>query len=166
MSNTEKMINALAQLAVAEDSGTADAAKAEIRALIGGAEPKVQKEKKPDIGAELAIRNILTELGMPEHIKGFRYTLEAIRLCVEDETMIDMVTKRLYPEVAKKYDTTPSRVERVIRHGIELVWERCSLDVQHEYFGYSVDPSKGKTTNSEFIAKVASIVRLQLLASA
>lgn len=165
MSNNDKILNALARLAVAEDSTEAARAKAEIRGLMKGGETDASpaREKAPDIKTELAIRKALKDLGMPEHIKGFRYTLEAIRLCVEDDKMLEMITKRLYPEVARRYDTTASRVERAIRHGIDLVWERCSLDNLYEYFGYSISPNKGKTTNSEFIAKVSGVVRLQMI---
>lgn len=166
MSNNDKILNALARLAVAEDSTEAARAKAEIKGLMKGGETATPaQENKPDITTELAIRKALKDLGMPEHIKGFRFALEAIRLCVEDEAMIDMITKRLYPEVAKRCDSTPSRVERAIRHGIDLVWERCSIENLYEYFGYSISPNKGKSTNSEFIAKVSGVVRLQMKAN-
>lgn len=104
------------------------------------------------------IEDILIDLGMPTNICGFNYNVEAIRLAAMDEGIIKDVTKRLYPAVAEKYNTTSSRVERAIRHGIERVWSCCDTETLFRYFGNSVDPSKGKTTNSQFISRVARIV--------
>lgn len=109
------------------------------------------------IGTDLRskVSAILLELGMPTHIKGFQYTREAIIMCVEDFDRINAVTKVLYPEIAKVYRTTASRVERAIRHAIEVAWDRGDINVLQTYFGYAVSSAKGKPTNSEFISLIA-----------
>lgn len=106
------------------------------------------------------ITAILHEIGVPAHIKGYQYLREAIRLSVESPEMIDSVTKLLYPTVAKAFKTTSSRVERAIRHGIEVAWERGDVDVLNSYFGYTIQNTRGKPTNSEFVAMIADKIRL------
>jgi two-component system response regulator (stage 0 sporulation protein A) len=103
---------------------------------------------------------IIHEIGVPAHIKGYQYLREAIMIASEDMEVINAVTKVLYPEVAKRFSTTPSRVERAIRHAIEVAWDRGDLEILQKYFGYTVNSTKGKPTNSEFIAMIAD--RLQL----
>ena len=109
---------------------------------------------------EVLVTAIIHEIGVPAHIKGYQYLREAIVLAVHDMDVINAVTKVLYPEVAKKFNTTPSRVERAIRHAIEVAWDRGDLETLQKYFGYTVSNTKGKPTNSEFIAMIAD--RLQL----
>ena len=101
----------------------------------------------------------LTELGMPMKIRGFKYNVSAIALAVADPDITDAVISRLYPEVAKIHNTTPSKVERSMRHAIEVAWSRCDLDVTYRHFGNSVNPNKGKPTNSEFVARMAQVIR-------
>ena len=101
------------------------------------------------------------EVGVPAHIKGYQYVREAIILAVQDMDVINAVTKVLYPEVARRYNTTPSRVERAVRHAIETAWDRGDLETLQRYFGYTVSNTKGKPTNSEFIAMIADRIRLQ-----
>ncbi len=110
---------------------------------------------------ELRVTSIIHEIGVPAHIKGYQYLREAIRLAVEDMEIINAVTKVLYPTVAKKFATTPSRVERAIRHAIEVAWDRGDLETLQKYFGYTVSNAKGKPTNSEFIAMIADRLQLQ-----
>jgi two-component system response regulator (stage 0 sporulation protein A) len=110
---------------------------------------------------ETHVTAIIHEIGVPAHIKGYQYLREAILIAVEDMDVINAVTKVLYPEVAKRFGTTASRVERAIRHAIEVAWDRGDLDTLQRYFGYTVNSAKGKPTNSEFIAMIAD--RLQLL---
>ena len=98
---------------------------------------------------------MIHEIGVPAHIKGYQYLREAILIAVEDMDVINAVTKALYPAVAKRFGTTPSRVERAIRHAIEVAWDRGDLEVLQKYFGYTVSNTKGKPTNSEFIAMIA-----------
>lgn len=110
---------------------------------------------------ETLVTSIIHEIGVPAHIKGYQYLREAIIMTVEDMDVINAVTKILYPEVAKKFGTTASRVERAIRHAIEVAWDRGDLETLQKYFGYTVSNSKGKPTNSEFIAMIADRLVLQ-----
>ena len=105
---------------------------------------------------------IIHEIGVPAHIKGYQYLREAIMIAVNDMEVINAVTKVLYPSVAKAFNTTPSRVERAIRHAIEVAWDRGDLETLQHYFGYTVNSAKGKPTNSEFIALIADRLQLQM----
>ena len=111
---------------------------------------------------ESMVTNIIHEIGVPAHIKGYQYLREAIILAVDDMDVINAITKVLYPQVAKTFGTTPSRVERAIRHAIEVAWDRGDLDTLQSFFGYTVSNTKGKPTNSEFIALIADRLQLQL----
>ena len=110
---------------------------------------------------ETLVTAIIHEIGVPAHIKGYQYLREAILIAVEDMDVINAVTKVLYPEVAKRFGTTASRVERAIRHAIEVAWDRGDLETLQRYFGYTVNSAKGKPTNSEFIAMIADRLQLQ-----
>ncbi|MGM9521644.1 MAG: sporulation transcription factor Spo0A [Oscillospiraceae bacterium] len=110
---------------------------------------------------ESVVTEIIHEIGIPAHIKGYQYLREAIIRTVKDMDIINAVTKVLYPEVAKKFGTTPSRVERAIRHAIEVAWDRGDVEVLQKFFGYTVSGVKGKPTNSEFIAMIADRLYLQ-----
>lgn len=112
---------------------------------------------------EVKVTNLIHDLGVPAHIKGYQYLREAIILAVGNEEIINAVTKSLYPLLAKKYTTTPSRVERAIRHAIEVAWNRGEIAVHDKIFGYTVNSNKGKPTNSEFIALIADKIRLESL---
>lgn len=107
------------------------------------------------------VTNMLHEIGIPAHIKGYHYLRDAIMMSVEDMDVLNAITKVLYPTVAKKYQTTSSRVERAIRHAIEVAWSRGKLDTLDELFGYTVSNGKGKPTNSEFIALIADTIQLE-----
>ncbi len=113
-----------------------------------------------------ALKNLVTsvihEIGVPAHIKGYQYLREAIIIAVNDMEVINAVTKVLYPAVAKRFGTTPSRVERAIRHAIEVAWDRGDLETLQKYFGYTVSNAKGKPTNSEFIAMIADRLVLEM----
>lgn len=104
---------------------------------------------------EVTVSEIMHEIGVPAHIKGYQYLRESIILCVNDNAVMNSVTKLLYPTVAKKFGTTPSRVERAIRHAIEVAWDRGDVDVLSSYFGYTIQNTRGKPTNSEFIAMIS-----------
>ena len=110
---------------------------------------------------EIRVTEIIHQLGVPAHIKGYHYLRAAILASLENPELLESVTKMLYPTVAMKFDTTASRVERAIRHAIEIAWDRGDLDVLNSYFGYTVNTCKGKPTNSEFIALVTDKLRLQ-----
>ena len=109
----------------------------------------------------VTITEMLHQIGVPAHVKGYQYVREAIRLTVEDPEMLNSVTKILYPTVAKNFKSTSSRVERAIRHGIEIAWDRGDVDVLNSYFGYTIQNQRGKPTNSEFIAMIADKIRLK-----
>lgn len=111
---------------------------------------------------ELMVTSIIHEIGVPAHIKGYHYLREAIILAVNDLNIINAITKELYPTVARKFKTTPSRVERAIRHAIETAWNRGDLDTLNKFFGYTVSNTKGKPTNSEFVAMIADKLSLEL----
>ena len=111
---------------------------------------------------ETMVTNIIHEIGVPAHIKGYQYLREAIIIAVEDMDVINAITKILYPQVAKTFQTTPSRVERAIRHAIEVAWDRGDLDTLQRFFGYTVSNTTGKPTNSEFIALIADKLQLQI----
>ena len=118
--------------------------------------------KHVDVDLEFLITDIIHQIGVPAHIKGYHYLREAITLAVNDATIINSVTKLLYPTVAKRYSTTSSRVERAIRHAIEVAWDRGDVDVLNSYFGYTIHNGRGKPTNSEFIAMISDKLRLRL----
>lgn len=120
--------------------------------------PKVQK---PIRDLEQDVTNMIHEIGVPAHIKGYQYLREAIMMSVEDPSMISSITKILYPTIAKRFQTTPSRVERAIRHAIEVAWSRGRMETLDALFGYTINTGKGKPTNSEFIALIADKIRLQ-----
>ncbi|MBR2279406.1 MAG: sporulation transcription factor Spo0A [Ruminococcus sp.] len=113
-------------------------------------------------GIEVKVTEILHEIGVPAHIKGYNYLRDSIIMSIENPDIINAVTKQLYPGVAKKYETTSSRVERAIRHAIEVAWDRGDVDVLNSYFGYTIHNDRGKPTNSEFIAMIADKLRLQI----
>lgn len=131
-----------------------------------GARPQTaSRERRTQTNLEAEVTNIIHELGIPAHIKGYLYLREAILLVTERVELLGGVTKELYPTVAQKFQTTPSRVERAIRHAIEVAWSRGNIDAIHRFFGYTVDYERGKPTNSEFIAMVADRLRMELKAS-
>lgn len=115
-----------------------------------------------DTQLELMITDIIHQIGVPAHIKGYHYLREAIILSIKNSEIINSVTKLLYPTVAKKHGTTASRVERAIRHAIEVAWDRGDIDVLNSYFGYTIQNERGKPTNSEFIAMISDKLRLKL----
>ncbi|WP_312644577.1 sporulation initiation factor Spo0A C-terminal domain-containing protein, partial [Hydrogenoanaerobacterium sp.] len=117
-------------------------------------------KSEPDI--EMMVTEIIHQIGVPAHIKGYHYLRESIVLCIEDHDIINSVTKQLYPTVAKRYNTTSSRVERAIRHAIEVAWDRGDVDTLNSYFGYTIHNSRGKPTNSEFIALISDKLTLRL----
>jgi two-component system response regulator (stage 0 sporulation protein A) len=119
----------------------------------------IADDNTPDIEAQ--VTRIIHQIGVPAHIKGYQYLRTAILLTVKDSDIINSVTKVLYPSVAKKYQTTTSRVERAIRHAIEVAWDRGDVDTLNSYFGYTIQNNRGKPTNSEFIAMIADNLRLK-----
>ena len=123
-------------------------------------EESIQEVSSKRENLESRVTNMLHEIGIPAHIKGYQYLREAIMMSVEDPAMISSITKILYPTIAKRFQTTPSRVERAIRHAIEVAWSRGRMETLDAMFGYTIDTGKGKPTNSEFIALIADRIRL------
>ena len=117
---------------------------------------------KKEENLEALVTNVIHEVGVPAHIKGYQYLREAIMMVINDIDVINQITKSLYPQIAYKYNTTPSRVERAIRHAIEVAWGRGQQEAVENIFGYTISASKGKPTNSEFIAMIADKLRLEL----
>ena len=118
--------------------------------------------RNQDMDLQVTVSEIMHQIGVPAHIKGYQYLREAIVLSINDREMMSSVTKVLYPTVAKMYSTTSSRVERAIRHAIEVAWDRGDIDVLSSYFGYTIQNTRGKPTNSEFIAMISDKLRLRM----
>ena len=121
----------------------------------------IQMSRPEDTSMEIIVTDVIHQLGVPAHIKGYHYLREATLSSIDDPDLLESVTKLLYPTVAKRFDTTASRVERAIRHAIEIAWDRGNLDTLNSFFGYTVNTCKGKPTNSEFIALITDKLRLQ-----
>lgn len=125
--------------------------------------PKNDNNKKePSNSIEIKVTEILHQIGVPAHIKGYHYLRDSIIMSIGNPDIINAVTKQLYPSVAKNFSTTSSRVERAIRHAIEVAWDRGDVDILNSYFGYTIHNSRGKPTNSEFIAMISDKLRLQI----
>ncbi|MCL2047720.1 MAG: sporulation transcription factor Spo0A [Defluviitaleaceae bacterium] len=124
-----------------------------------------RSRQNKEVNLETKITSILHEIGVPAHIRGYHYMREAIMMAVNDLDILNYITKELYPTIARKCNTTPSRVERAIRHAIEVAWGRGKVEIIDALFGYTISNSKGKPTNSEFIALIADRLRLELKAS-
>lgn len=125
------------------------------------ADCRMDKNAYGEKNLEKDVTEMIHEIGVPAHIKGYQYLREAIMMSVEDNEMLNSITKLLYPSIAKKYQTTASRVERAIRHAIEVAWSRGKMETLDALFGYTINTGKGKPTNSEFIALIADKIRLQ-----
>lgn len=157
MSILELQVDALMRLCAAEKESDRARVRAEVQRLL-----ETKRANRSVADPEYLVRQILLELGSPDHLVGHPYVVEAILLVVEDRTYIDSITFGLYPQLAAKFDTTASRVERAMRHLIEVTWTRGDLDVLNKYFGSTVSPEKGKPTNGEFIARIANVVKQRM----
>ena len=155
MRNLEWQVDTLMRLCSAQTpSGQAQARQA-LRLLVEGSQ-------MPAMDPEYLVRQILLELGTPDHLVGHPFVVEAVLMSVENRYYINNVTFGLYPQIAAKFDTTATRVERGIRHLIEVTWLRGDMDTLTRYFGNTIDPARGKPTNGEFIARLANVVNMQL----
>lgn len=135
---------------------------AQLKNVGGRVQTIISKQSEPvKKDLEILVTEFIHEVGVPAHIKGYQYLRDAIMMTVNDPEMLGAITKILYPEIAKKHKTTSSRVERAIRHAIEVAWSRGKLETIEEMFGYTINTGKGKPTNSEFIALIADKIRLQ-----
>lgn len=151
MKDLEKRVEAMMRLCVAENERDRSALREEIRNYLVHNLRRAEPEQE--------IRRILLELGAPDHLVGHPYVIRAILLVIEDRLYINNITFGLYPQLAVEFDTTPARVERAIRHLIEVTWNRGDLDILDRYFGNTISASRGKPTNGEFIARMANVVR-------
>jgi two-component system response regulator (stage 0 sporulation protein A) len=152
MRNLEQKVEALMRLCVSENDRDRDTIREEIRQYLIQFDPGT-------MDPEQEIRRILLELGAPDHLVGHPYVIRAILLVMQDRLYINSITFGLYPQLAVEFDTTPARVERAIRHLIEVTWCRGDVDVLDKYFGNTVSASRGKPTNGEFIARMANVVK-------
>ncbi len=158
----ETLINRIRQLKAMSSSSKVNSANVHSnltssRSLL----PKV-KSMPTQHSLETEVTSVIHEIGVPAHIKGYQYLREAIIMVINDMDVLNSITKQLYPNIAKQYNTTPSRVERAIRHAIEVAWSRGKMDTIDKLFGYTVNNGKGKPTNSEFIALIADRLRLEM----
>lgn len=152
--NIEQKVNAIMRYIVAETREEKNLAISEIKNIMG--QPA---ETEKSVNIEEVIDSILTEIGMPCHLIGYNYIVYAIKISIENPDVLNSIVFGLYPTVAMKYDTAASRVERGIRSAIECTWDRADFEVIEKYFGNTISIKKGKPTNSEFIARMANIVK-------
>ena len=157
MSILEMQVDALMRLCTAEKESDRAKVREEVRSLL-----EKQKACRLSSDPEYLIRELLLELGAPDHLVGHPYTVQAILLVVQDRTYIDSITFGLYPQLAVMFDTTASRVERAIRHLVEVTWARGDWEVLTRYFGNTISAEKGKPTNGEFIARMANVIKQRL----
>lgn len=153
----EKQVDALMRLCTAEEESEKEQVRNELRQLLS------QQEIPQDCSdPEYLARELLLELGVPEHLGGHPFAVQAIVLVAQNRSYIDNITFGLYPQLATKFDSTPARVERSIRHLIEVTWARGDLEVLAHFFGNSITSKRGKPTNGEFLARMANIVKLRM----
>ena len=155
MQNLEKQVDALMRLCVAEKETDRNRVREELMRML-------ELRKRGRMDPEEEVRRILLELGAPDHLVGHPYVVRAILLVVGDQLYINHITFGLYPQLAVEFDTTPARVERAIRHLIEVTWVRGDIDVLDKYFGNTISASRGKPTNGEFIARIANVVKSRM----
>lgn len=152
----EMQVEALMRLCTAQDQETREQARAEVLHLLRGRNPV------PAADPETILRQILLELGAPDHLLGHPYVIQGVLLVIHDQMYINNITFGLYPQLAARFDTTAARVERAIRHLVEVTWSRGDMDVLMRYFGNTVSAEKGKPTNGEFVARLANVVKLRM----
>lgn len=155
MKNAEQMVKNMVDFILADTETSREEAREALRQSVHDLRP-VRKN------SEDFAMDILLELGAPDHLVGYPYVVEALKMAVEDREWINKITAGLYPQLAIKFGTTPSRVERAIRHLVEVTWNRGDLEVLSRYFGNTVSAERGKPTNGEFIARVANIIRQKM----
>ena len=155
--NHNELLVAVASYVVTEDGGEKARARTNVKKILNGISSAPPEKKTETVDA--TIKRMLLELGVPTHIKGYSRLVCAIHIVVDDPAIAEAITKGLYPAVAKELGDTPTRVERAIRHAVELSFERSDLETLNRYFRNTVSPKKGKSTNSEFITRLAEMVR-------
>lgn len=158
MITMKQQLEALMRLCTAEKESERRAAKVQVM--------KMLEDSEIEADPETIVREVLLELGAPDHLSGHPYMVEALLMCLEDRMYINNITFGLYPQVAAKFDTTAARVERAMRHLIEVTWDRGDVDVLIRYFGNTISMDRGKPTNGEFIARITNVVKQQLKGAA
>ena len=163
METLANRIRQLKSMALANNNNNNVVVSAQTNTLSGSKQllPKSKGIPTPH-NLEAEVTSVIHEIGVPAHIKGYQYLRDAIIMVINDMDILNSITKQLYPSIAKQYNTTPSRVERAIRHAIEVAWSRGKMDTIDKLFGYTVNNGKGKPTNSEFIALIADRLRLEM----
>lgn len=135
--------------------------EAEVIKAIASITTDEQNDEKEALDLERIVSDVLKQIGVPPHILGYKYLRSAIIWCFQDDKLLNCVTKKLYPRIAKEYGTTSGRAERAIRHAIEVAWDRGNVEILHQYFGYTIDSERGKPTNSEFMATITDRMKLK-----
>lgn len=158
MSILEKKIDALLSFCAAETEDDRAEALANIREIIKS--QPLSSQESAALNEDLAIRRALLELGIPDRLLGHKHLVTAIAIAISDPDSVRGITKKLYPRVAEAHNSTVPMIERTIRHAVEVAWDRGDQEILRKYFGSTADPMKGKSTNGEFIARVANIIRL------
>lgn len=160
----ETLINRIRQLKVMSEGGQVSTPQIAAQVTAPASKQLLPKSKgmPSSHNLETEVTSVIHEIGVPAHIKGYQYLRDAIIMVINDMDILNSITKQLYPSIAKQYNTTPSRVERAIRHAIEVAWSRGKMDTIDKLFGYTVNNGKGKPTNSEFIALIADRLRLEM----
>ena len=162
----ETLINRIRQLknVATSSNATSQVTVSQLASSLNTSKPYMPKAKPAPTAhnIEAQVTSVIHEIGVPAHIKGYQYLRDAIIMVINDMEVLNSITKQLYPSIAKQYNTTPSRVERAIRHAIEVAWSRGKMDTIDQLFGYTVNNGKGKPTNSEFIALIADRLRLEM----
>ena len=155
MSILEMKVDALLRLCAAEDPKEQKMLRQELLELM-------KSRWQTSVDPEYLVRQLLLELGAPDHLVGHPYVVQAVMMCLENRMYIDNITFGLYPQLAAAFDTTAARVERAMRHLVEVTWTRGDMEVLNRYFGNTVSPEKGKPTNGEFVARITNIVKLRM----
>lgn len=155
MITMKQQLEALMRLCTAENESERQDAKEQVMRML-------EESGRQDADPETIVREVMLELGAPDHLSGHAYMVEALLICLEDRMYINNITFGIYPQVAAKFNTTAARVERAMRHLIEVTWDRGDMDVLGKYFGNTISGHRGKPTNGEFIARITNVVRQQL----
>lgn len=155
MNKLDKVLYALVNYVLEKDGDSKLRAKQELESAFRGFE-RIREDP------ELMIMNVLMEIGAPDHLIGYPYVVKGVLMVLEDRNILNNMTGKFYPELAKQFDTTPSKTERAIRHVVEVAWTRGEYEAINRYFGNIVNPNKGKPTNSEFFARLANVIRVDL----
>lgn len=158
MSELEKKVNVIARMLLAQNAVDAENARSKLVTLMESAKTATQCE----MDAEDHVREVLLDIGVPDNLIGHGYLVDGIMMAIEDPTLLNKITSSLYPAIAQNNDTTASRVERAIRHAVEVAFDRTDMDALAKYFGNTISLNRGKPVNSEFLARIANVVKMRM----